>query len=274
MPEGDTVWRTAHRLHLALADQTLIDSDLRVPQAATVDLSGRAVLRVCSRGKHLLTRIEGGVTLHSHLGMDGAWYLRRRGDRYRGGPAHQLRAVLSTSERTALGYRLPVLQLLGTGEEERVVGHLGPDPLGPDWDPERALRLLLADPARPVSETLLDQRVLAGVGNVYASELCFFIRMAPWAPVGTVPEPDRLIALAARLLRANSTRAVRNTTGDPRRGHELAVYGREHRPCPRCGTAVRRGRHGPADRSRVVFHCPGCQSAPPPPSAASSASLR
>ncbi|MGW7350540.1 Fpg/Nei family DNA glycosylase [Streptomyces sp. NPDC054784] len=262
MPEGDTVWRTAHELHGALAGALLTRSDLRVPKLATKDLTGRRVLDVTPRGKHLLTRVEGGLTLHSHLGMEGAWRLHAPGERWRGGPAYQVRAVLGTADRTAVGYRLPLLDLLRTSDEHHAVGHLGPDLLGPDWDPDEALRRLLADPARPVGEALLDQRNLAGVGNVYRSELCFLVRVVPWTPVGELPSPERLVALARRLLEANRTRMARNTTGDRRRGNSLWVYGRRHRPCLRCGTPVRSAETGPAAERRVVYWCPRCQPAP------------
>ncbi|SCK27082.1 endonuclease-8 [Streptomyces sp. SceaMP-e96] len=164
MPEGDTVWRLAQRLHDALAGGPLTRCDLRVPRLATVDLTGRGVLGVLPRGKHLLTRFEGGLTLHSHLRMDGAWKIYAPAERWRGGPAHQIRAILGTADHTAVGYRLPVLDLLRTADESRVVGHLGPDLLGPDWDPAEALRRLLTTPERPLGEALLDQRNLAGIG--------------------------------------------------------------------------------------------------------------
>lgn len=127
----------------------LTRSDLRVPKYATADLTSRTVLDVTPRGKHLLTRIEGGLTLHSHLRMDGSWKVYANGRRWSGGPAHQIRAILGTADRTAVGYRLPVLELLRTADEDRAVGHLGPDLLGPDWNPDSALENLLQDPARP-----------------------------------------------------------------------------------------------------------------------------
>lgn len=261
MPEGDTVWRTAHELHGALAGALLTRSDLRVPKLATKDLTGRRVLDVTPRGKHLLARFEGGLTLHSHLGMDGSWRVHAPRDRWRGGPAHQVRAVLGTAEHTAVGFRLPLLELLRTAEESGAVGHLGPDLLGPDWDPDTALRRLLADPARPLGEALLDQRNLAGIGNVYRSELCFLARVPPETPIGELPAPERLVALAQRLLAANKTRLERSTTGDRRRGRALWVYGREHRPCLRCGTAVRSAELGPPGELRVAYWCPRCQPA-------------
>ncbi|MGP4003763.1 DNA-formamidopyrimidine glycosylase family protein [Streptomyces sp. 8N706] len=265
MPEGDNVWRTAHRLHTALAGERLLRSDLRVPRLATVDLVGREVLEVVSRGKHLLARIEGGLTLHSHLRMDGSWHLYAPGERWRGGPEHQIRAILSTAARTAVGYRLPVLGLLRTADEDSVVGHLGPDLLGPDRDADEALGRLLADPSRALGEALLDQRNLAGIGNVYKSELCFMAGSTPWLPVGQAPAPDRLVALAKRLLEANKTRSARVTTADDRRDHRLWVYGRAGRPCRRCGATVLTADQGAEGQERVTYWCPSCQSGPSPP---------
>jgi len=264
VPEGDTVWLTARRLHAALGGQSLVRGDLRVPKLATVDLAGRRVLEVVARGKHLMARLEGEVTLHSHLRMDGAWHLYAPGERWRGGAPHQVRAVLETRSRTAVGYRLPVLELLPTAEEATVVGHLGPDLLGPDWDPARALAALAADPARPVGEALLDQRNLAGIGNVYAAELCFLRGVTPWTPFGDVGAPEKLVVLARRLLEANKARPGHVTTGDTRRGRTNWVYGREHQPCLRCGTPVRSARHGRAEQDRVAYWCPRCQRGPGP----------
>lgn len=263
MPEGDTVWQTARRLHTALAGDTLTRSDLRVPRFATADLTGRTVLDVTPRGKHLLARIEGGLTLHSHLRMDGSWQVYDPGERWRGGPAHQIRAILGTAAHTAVGYRLPVLELLRTADEDQAVGHLGPDLLGPDWNPDTALANLLADPARPLGEALLDQRNLAGIGNVYKSELAFLARVTPWLPVGELPAgvPERLVATAHRLLEMNKDRLDRRTTAvgrTSRPGQLLYVYGRAGYPCPRCGTPVRRAEQ----QDRVSYWCPGCQSGP------------
>ncbi|MFE8009752.1 Fpg/Nei family DNA glycosylase [Streptomyces sp. NPDC057418] len=266
MPEGDTVLQTARRLDAALAGHVLTRSDLRVPRFATADLTGRTVLDVTARGKHLLTRIEDGLTLHSHLRMDGAWRVYRPGERWRGGPAHQIRAVLSNAEHTAVGYRLPVLELLRTQDEERVVGHLGPDLLGPGWDPDTALRNLLAEPARPLGEALLDQRNLAGIGNVYKCELCFLARVTPWLPVGELPQPlaTRLVGTAKQLLEANRDRPARTTTGPTAaygRGgarERLFVYGRARRPCLRCRTPIRSSDQD----DRPTYWCPRCQSGP------------
>ncbi|MBK3636368.1 Fpg/Nei family DNA glycosylase, partial [Streptomyces sp. MBT97] len=264
MPEGDTVLQAARRLHEALAGKVLTRSDLRVPKFATADLTGRAVLDVTARGKHLLTRVGGGLTLHSHLRMDGSWKVFTNDQRWTGGPAHQIRAILGTHDRTAVGYRLPVLELLRTADEEQAVGHLGPDLLGPDWDPERALANLLTDPDRALGEALLDQRNLAGIGNVYKCELCFLLGVTPWLPVGVLPadRAAKLPALAKKLLEANRERPNRNTTG--RRGQDLFVYGRARRPCLRCGTRVRLADQGDGSRERPTYWCPTCQTGPAP----------
>ncbi|MFE5028487.1 Fpg/Nei family DNA glycosylase [Streptomyces sp. NPDC056656] len=266
MPEGDTVLQTARRLHTALAGQVLIRSDLRVPRFATADLTGRTVLDVTPRGKHLLTRIEGGLTLHSHLRMDGSWKVYAPGERWTGGPGHQIRAILGNATRTAVGYRLPVLELMRTADEIKVVGHLGPDLLGPDWDAEAALRNLLSDPARPLGEALLDQRNLAGIGNVYKSELCFLLQVTPWLPVGDLPDDTaaRLPELAKKLLEANRDRPARVTTGSGRPGQRLYVYGRAPRPCLRCRTPIRVADQGDGSRDRPTYWCPSCQHGPTP----------
>ncbi|MFI9201673.1 DNA-formamidopyrimidine glycosylase family protein [Streptomyces sp. NPDC053048] len=267
MPEGDTVWRTARDLHQALAGEPLTRCDLRVPKLATADLSGRTVTEVIPRGKHLLTRVEGGLTLHSHLGMDGSWRIDAPGGLRRGGqgPDHQVRAVLANTGHTAVGYRLLALDLLRTTDEATVVGHLGPDLLGPDWDAHKAVRRLLADPGRTIGEAVLDQRNLAGIGNVYKSELCFLLRVTPWLPVASLPDPARLVTLAKKLLEVNKSRPARITTADVRPDRRLWVYGRAERPCRRCGTPVLVADQGPAGQERTTYWCPHCQTGPTPP---------
>ncbi|MGN6243261.1 MAG: DNA-formamidopyrimidine glycosylase family protein, partial [Motilibacteraceae bacterium] len=165
MPEGDTVWLAGRRMDDALAGQVLTTTDFRVPQLATVDLTGRAVEQVVSRGKHLLTRVEGGATLHTHFRMDGSWHLYRQGERRRGGPDWQVRVLLENPQWQAVGYRLPVVELLPTADEDRAVGHLGPDLLGPDWDPDEAIRRLAALPPRANRAAQGEHRPQAGRGT-------------------------------------------------------------------------------------------------------------
>jgi endonuclease-8 len=165
MPEGDTVWRSCRRLHEVLAGRTLTRGELRVPALATTDLTGVGVREVVPRGKHQLFRLGNDHTLHTHLRMEGTWRIYPLGRRWSGGPDFQIRAVLSTSEHDCVGYRLPVVEMLPTAEEHEVVGHLGPDLLGPDWDLDEAIRRVTAEPDRTIGEALLDQRNLAGIGT-------------------------------------------------------------------------------------------------------------
>jgi endonuclease-8 len=264
VPEGDTVWLVARRLHDALAGDLLERADLRVPALATTDLSGRHVLEVRARGKHLLTRVEGGLTLHSHLRMDGMWHLYRRGVPWAGGPDHQVRVVLSTHAWDAIGYRLPVVELLETAREDDAVGHLGPDLLDPSFHAAEALRRLLADPAREIGQALLDQRNLAGIGNLYKAETLFVRRTSPWTTTGAVDDLPGVVETARRLLESNKAHAAQLTTGDPRRGREHWVYGRAGRPCRRCGAVLRSAKQGPAPYDRITTFCPTCQPGPHP----------
>jgi endonuclease-8 len=264
MPEGDTVWLAGRRLHDALAGRQLRRSDFRVPQLATVDLAGRTVAEVVSRGKHLLTRIDDDLTLHTHFRMDGSWHLYRLGEPWRGGPQWQVRVVLENAERVAVGYRLPVVELLPRDRENDAVGHLGPDILGPDWDPAEAVRRLAADPDRELGPALLDQRNLAGVGNLYKTEVCFLAGVTPWTRVGDVPDLARIVDRVARLLRANRDTVRQVTTGDTRRGRGHWVFERAGRPCLRCGSPVASAEQGEAPYARITYWCPHCQHGPAP----------
>jgi endonuclease-8 len=254
VPEGDTVHLAATRLHAALAGQVLVRTEFRVPRYATVDLAGRRVDAVVSRGKHFLMRVSDGVTIHSHLRMEGSWHLYRAGERWRG-PGWQVRALLVTEPWTAVGFRLAMLDVVPTTAESELIGHLGPDPLGPDWDADEALRRLLVDPQRSISEALLDQRVIAGIGNVYRCELCFLRGVDPSTPVGALRDPDALVRLTKRLFEANRGIGSQVSTGDPRAGYSQYVYGRAGEPCRRCRTRIERS----GDGDRVTYWCPSCQ---------------
>ncbi|HKE98425.1 MAG TPA: DNA-formamidopyrimidine glycosylase family protein [Actinomycetes bacterium] len=263
MPEGDTVHLAAARLHRALAGRQLLASDFRVPRLATADLSGQLVDSVAARGKHLLLRTGGGLTLHTHLRMEGAWHLYRPGRPW-APPAADVRAVLRTQPWVAVGYRLAVCELLPTAGEAGLLARLGPDPLAPDWDPREAVRRLLGDPRRALGEALLDQQAIAGPGNVYKSEVCFLRGVDPWTPVGEVPDLPGLVDLLARLMQANRGTGSQVTTGDLRPGRRSWVAGRAGRPCRRCGTPVRKAAQGGGGGERVTYWCPSCQRAPTP----------
>ena len=186
MPEGDTVWHTAAKLREALAGQTLTRCDVRVPRYATVDLTGQRVDEVVSRGKHLFIRV-GQASIHSHLKMDGSWQVNPVSRPSRAG--HRIRIILEAGDVQAAGIDLGVLEILERDHDGDTVAHLGPDLLGDDWDPRTAAANLVADPDRPLADALLDQRVMAGVGNVYCNELCFVFGHLPTAPVSRVVGP-------------------------------------------------------------------------------------
>jgi endonuclease VIII len=257
VPEGDTVYQAARRLREALAGRTLTATDFRVPAFATLDLAGERVDEVVSRGKHLLMRV-GDVTIHSHLKMEGSWEVYRAGERWRH-PGFQARAVLRTEDAEAVGFLLGILEVVPRDREEEVVGHLGPDLLGPDWDAEEAVRRIAAHPEAPIGVALLDQRNLAGLGNVYANELCFLRGMLPTRPVADA-DVAAAVDLGHRLITANRDRPVRVTTGDTRRGRSTWVYGRGGQACRRCGTRIHRTELGRTElEERVTYFCPTCQ---------------
>jgi formamidopyrimidine-DNA glycosylase len=259
MPEGDVIWATARRLRGALAGQELTRTDFRVPKFATVDLSGQLVTEVVPRGKHLLVRTSGGLTVHTHLKMDGFWRVRAARPGVPPVESFKLRLVLANAQWEAAGYLLGVTEVIPTAEEPAVIGHLGPDLLGPDWDPALAVSLLSRDRDRPVGEALLDQRNLAGIGNVYLAEMLFLRGLDPSRPVGSIEDLPALVNLGHRLLDANKARPGHVTTGDTRRGKQHWVYGRGGMPCRRCGTRIQRGEQGPAGEERLRFWCPNCQ---------------
>jgi endonuclease VIII len=264
MPEGDTVWRTARHLHQALSGHRLTRTDFRVPEHAALDLSGHMLESTVARGKHLLTRIGDDHTLHTHLKMEGAWHLYRPGSRWRK-PSHEARVVLDTESWSAVGFALGIVAVIPRTEEAAVVGHLGPDLLGPDWDPDEAVRRIRQTPDRAIGDALLDQRNLAGIGNLYKSELCFLAGVHPWRPVADVASLDRMVRRAQVMLEANKERVGQTTTGDTRRGRQTWVYGRDRQPCRRCGSIVRvamqerEGREGREGQERATYWCPTCQ---------------
>ena len=261
MPEGDTVYRAAAALHRALAGRRIERADLRVPGYAVAGrrLSGQTVTEVVARGKHLLLRTDGGMTLHTHLKMDGSWRLLPVGGDA-GSKDDTVRVVIQTAGATAIGEKLGIVELLPTSDEPTVIGHLGPDLLGEDWDAGEALRRLGADPGRPIGDALIDQRVMAGLGNIYRSELCFLRGVDPATPVRDAGSLEELIGLAHRVINANRATGHQVTTGDTRRGRSHWVYGRAGMPCRRCGTTVRRRTEPTGERGeRVTYWCPSCQ---------------
>ncbi|MFE3446286.1 DNA-formamidopyrimidine glycosylase family protein [Nocardia sp. NPDC059180] len=257
MPEGDTVYLTAQRLRAALAGEVLTRSDFRVPRYATVDLRGQTVDSVGSYGKHLFIRTE-TVSIHTHLKMEGSWRVFHCGQRWTQ-PRVTARVVLAAEEVEAVGFSLGIVEVLRRGEEHRAIDHLGPDLLGPDWDPAEAVGLLMNHPGEAIGIALLDQRNLAGIGNIYRSEVCFLRRVHPATPVAAVPDLLALVNEAHRVL----TTAAHQPPWRP------LAYGRTRRPCQRCGTPIKvelLGETAPESdrvsrRERGIYFCPRCQPA-------------
>ncbi len=268
MPEGDTVWLTGRRLDAALRGQRLMRGELRHPRLATTDLAGRVVHGVTSVGKHLLTRFDDRRSLHTHLRMDGAWHLYPPGRRWRG-PDHQVRAVLATADRVAVGFRLHDMALVPTASEHLLVGHLGPDLLGEGWGPAaeaEAVRRLGAQPSRELGLALLDQRVLAGLGNLYQTEVCFLLGVSPWTPVSGI-DPAEAVRLSRDLLARNAERPEQSTTGALGREQQHWAFERGGQPCRRCGTRIRVSVQLPPEdpvQQRIAYWCPTCQPGPHP----------
>jgi endonuclease-8 len=272
VPEGDSVWKLARRLDRQLRGHTVVRSDFRTPRLATRDVAGREVLGHDTHGKHLLTRLSPtagspAATLHSHLKMDGSWSTLAPGKRLPAKLQPHVRLVLGLDDdRTVHGIRLHDLDLVPTDREHDLVGHLGPDPLREDWDPAEAVRRLSADPRRPLVSALLDQRAMAGLGNLWANELAFLTGVSPWTPVGDV-DVERLVERSATMLRHSATveGAYQVTTGSSARGDDHWVTGRQRRGCRRCGGPISVTAEVPGDAAnRRTWWCPACQPGPGP----------
>lgn len=261
MPEGDAVFLTAHRLNGALAGRPVTRFEIRVPALALADQRGSSVLEVRPYGKHILMRFSDNRTLHSHLRMDGSW---RVGPTVTRGsaPAHAIRAIVGTDGATASGVNVHDLALVPTAEEHTLIGHLGPDLLADDLDVTQTATRLATAAEQPLGVALLDQRLLAGLGTIWRSEVLWLNRLSPFAPVSSVDDVEGLVRNAAKLLRSSVARRLGPRSRDPFRANEgqLEVYGRSARPCRRCGTPIAMSYQGPEKATeRIVYFCPGCQ---------------
>ncbi|KGM08706.1 DNA-formamidopyrimidine glycosylase family protein [Cellulomonas bogoriensis] len=265
MPEGDILHRAARTLTSVLVGHELTTGELRWGDLGGTDLTGTVVTAVVPVGKHLLTRLEDGRTLHTHLRMEGSWIIQPAGS----APARRLtrdphvRAVLGTSRHTTFGHRLGMLDLITTADEATVVGHLGPDVLAADFPGAGLAQALAAFERhgdRPIGEALLDQRLVAGIGTIYMAESLFLRQTYPWAVVADVDVPS--ILMTARHLMARSVAAPTPTaTGSSVRGTQSRVHSRAGKPCTRCGSPVAVAPVGRPPRERPAFHCPVCQTA-------------
>jgi endonuclease-8 len=264
MPEGDTLFRTATVLREVLLGRQVSAARGRPGGAPLERVVGTRIDRVDSVGKHLLIGFDDGLSLHTHLGMNGSWHRYRPGERWRRSPARAV-CVVETPTAVAVCFDAPVAELIETRALvlHPALARLGPDIIEPEPDIDAALARLV-DPSRAlttIGEALLDQRALAGLGNVYRSEVLFIERVDPFLTVGALEREvlARLVRTGARLLRANRQGPRRTTTGRDRDGERLWVYRRTGRPCRRCGTAVRSTVLG--ELPRRLWWCPGCQPA-------------
>ena len=262
MPEGDTIRRAATTLHAALAGQRVERFETVLAPLARVDagspIVGRRVDRVEARGKHLLMWFsaavggEASLVLRTHMRMHGSWHIYRPGERWQR-PRHELRILIATASYVAVAFTVPVAEFLdaATLEREGVVAELGPDVLAPHFDAREAVARLTARGEMEIADALLDQRAIAGIGNIWKSESLFVARVSPFASVATLSDDQlmRIVTTAARHMRAS-------LTGD----RPSWVYGRGGQPCRRCGTPIRRAVQGPDRRS--TYWCERCQAGP------------
>ncbi len=273
MPEGDSVWRLSGRLQ-PLVGRTIEHSRFRLPQLATASLTGASVTRVWAHGKHLFWACDDQI-LHTHLRMDGTWRIHQVGARW-SLPAHTARVVIQVTGGIELvGHDLGLVELWPAGQFDARTAYLGPDPLADDWQMpgrwlpsgrDEAVARLQAAASRSIGEALLDQRIIAGVGNEYRAEICFLTGVHPVTPVAET-DPGAIVDLVGRVMRGNLASPVRTFTGDHRPGHTSFVFGRANQPCRRCGTAVMAGTQGgatsvadpQAGQERVIWWCPRCQ---------------
>ncbi len=265
MPEGDSVHRLAARLR-QVDGSRVAAGELRGGPDAGRAFRGQVVTGHATHGKHLLTRFDDGVTLHTHMRMQGSWTVTAAGRRLPRHVAQDARVRLALEDgRTVWGIDLPVVELVPTAEEHRVVGHLGPDLLHDGFDRDEALRRCTSDPSATVRTVLLDQRRVAGLGNLWANELCFVRGLHPDVPAARVAFGP-LLDTARRMLRHSATvpDAYQVTTGVLRRGERHWVVGRAGRPCLRCGTRVlaRDDVEVVGSPARRVWWCPRCQPEP------------
>jgi endonuclease VIII len=278
LPEGDSIFRAARGLQQALAGRTVSRFESVFPRLTNPlesrPLVGQVVDRVEARGKHLLIWFSGGWVLRTHMRMHGSWHIYRPGERWQR-PRHDMRIVLETPEYVAVAFNVPIAELATAATLERVepLRDLGPDPLRSDFDAALAVDRIAARPEMEIADALLDQRAMAGIGNIYKSETLFAGRINPFTRVEhlTRQQIELLVSVAAKFLRANvaeSSRGMatygglRQTTGRLDPGARFWVYGRGGKPCRRCGTPVQRVKQGPFARS--TYWCPRCQSSDSP----------
>jgi endonuclease-8 len=257
MPEGDTIHYAANRIRPVLEG--------RIPDAISTPhprfgrdrwperLEGRAVTEVSAHGKHLFLRFDGDLTVHSHLRMTGAWRVHPEGARWARSPRRAW-LVITKEDNNVVQFDGPVLELLTETRRrfDRRLAMLGPDIVADEFDAAAAIRRLREDdPTRGIGDALLDQRTIAGIGNLWRAEGCWLARVDPWRPTAAVTDAEITTIIDALRPR------MRESAGDGNQGRHRNIYNNAGRACPRCGTAI--AARGQGDDNRTTYWCPGCQ---------------
>jgi len=273
MPEGDTIFRAARTLHRALAGQPVVRFESVFPALTRVHedapITGRLVDGVSAAGKHLLVTLSGNLVLRTHMRMNGSWHIYRPGEAWRR-PRRDMRIVLATAAFEAVGFNIPVAEFLTPGALARQedLRLMGPDLLGAAFDADEAIRRFRERPDASIADALLNQRIVAGAGNVYKSEVLFLCRVNPFARVADVRDEQlaAILSTARKHLQANvldptaaivTYRGYRRTTGRSDPAERLYVYGRAGQPCRTCGTPIAMRAQGA--NARLTYWCPTCQ---------------
>ncbi len=258
MPEGDTILRTARTLNAALSGKTVEKFETLLPKLARVDdeapLKGRSIEAVRAQGKHLLIDFSGGLHLRTHMRMNGSWHIYRAGERWQR-PRGDMRIVIAAGDFVAVAFNVPVAEFLDDAQlaRSRDLRELGPDVLAPGFDAEEAFRRIRGRADRDIDEVLLDQHAIAGIGNIWKSEVLFACRVHPFTRVDSLADDQiRCLIDRARKLLGRSANAT-----SP---NDLYVYSRGGKPCRRCRTKIESRKRG--DGARLTYWCPQCQPAP------------
>lgn len=264
MPEGDSIFRLAHRLQF-MVGREVVRTDIRVPRFATANFTGTTCTRVWAYGKHLFMQF-GSDVLHTHLKMEGSWSIHRLGAKWRK-PGHTARVVLHLTDTSGpielVGHSLGFVRVFPATQYTNHIAHLGPDILDPQWAEggfAEALRRIRSTPNRAIGTALLDQRNVAGIGNEYRAEICFIAGIHPATPVANTNTAE-VLSIGRKLMWANRLSPQRVTTGIRRPGESAYVFGRNGKPCRRCGTSIKKAELGGDfnDLERIIWWCPHCQ---------------
>jgi endonuclease-8 len=275
MPEGDAIFRAARTLHRALAGKEVAAFESVFPSLNRVNddapIVGRTIDRIHATGKHLLMHLSGDLVLRTHMRMNGSWHIYRTGEKWRRS-RRDMRIVIATADFEAVGFTIPVAEFMSETAvvKSTALRRLGPDVLADDFDAERVIANLRERPHSPIAEALLSQHVVAGLGNVYKSEILFMCRINPFASVQELTDASlkSLVEESRRVLKLNVSEGrelmttyggLRRTTGRSDHKDRLWVYGRARLPCRRCGTAIEVRKSGGDVRS--TYWCPQCQPA-------------